>query len=263
MDEDLNAPNRWSIKMKNNKTRFNLLISSGFGLIWFLALVCIFSIPKNERENVYPNVRVSLQEPVFGVSGIDSNRLTWVRIDNEHVVKYENHVVTLESRYRAYVSLDKTELSDTLSDNLSKVSRKELVRIFSDVCCGTIPSEELGIDPDDFPKTSINVAGEEPSSFLLPNEFSIDVQGRYSGHVGFYSYLPEIEEEKTNINQVLNNTNHISVKTILLSLFYAVFVSVVVFLIVQNAKRLKARVLFCLCISVFFFTLLALLLFCA
>lgn len=224
--------------MKNEK-QLPIVISLAIGLFWFLAITCFFILPDNAREKEYQDVIVKLKEPIFAVSGIDDEQLALIRIDDEHVVKYENGEIFLDSRYRAYVNLDRTELIVMSDSDGTHLSRSDMISLFSNVSDGTIKLEEIGVFPSDFPITRIGVDGEDKDTFLLPREFSIQTNGKYSGHIAFRSYIPSIEENKTDIARAHQDKKHVPINSLIMALFYSGFIAIAFYLVSRRMKHLK------------------------
>ncbi len=202
--------------MKLNKLHFVVLFVALFVLLNLTYTV-------NEMRGIYsaPNVRVNLYDPMFGVSGIttDKNaRYEWKRLDNGFVASRAGGKLWLTKDCQVYVRLDKTNLVDTSSADGHSLSLEEVVNYLTDVC------ENETNDNYELKDLSQYIS---KGTLFLHGEIIMTVSGRYEGYIVLHTDHPTVSIQQTDFNQKWNDVDHFPFYAVLVSLGVSITASIV------------------------------------
>ena len=197
-----------------------------FGLIiWFIgaiALNLIYTTKKMRDAYASPNVRVQLSEPIYGVSGItpiNNGDFYLKKIDNVFVAARSNGYLFSTKDCQAYVSMEKSVIHDSLSNDQHVLSRGELCSFLSDLCGEEENKKATTFEIKDF--NQYISYGE----LWLYGDVIVIVRGRYEGTLVLDTSHPSFLIHETNFNQVWSESEHFPRGTVIVCLIVSMVVA--------------------------------------
>ena len=169
-----------------------------------------------------PNVRVQLSEPIYGVSGItpvNNEKFHWVKIEDVFVATRSNGYLFSTKDCQAYVSIKKSVIHDSLSNDQHVLSKGELCSFLSDLC-----EEEESQSATTFEIKDFNQYISYGELWLY-GDVVVIVRGRYEGTLVLDTSHPSFPIHETNLYQVWSEAEHFPRSTVIVCLIVSMLIA--------------------------------------